>query len=48
MMHAAFCARPDRRFANIGTAFLLIGVLSTGFLPAGVAFLLLAWRHRQR
>lgn len=47
-MHAAFCSMPSRRFASLGAAFLLIGVQAPGFLPVGLVFLVLAWRHRQQ
>lgn len=47
MMQAAFCSMPSRRFASIGAAFLLIGTQATGFLPVGLVFLLLAWRHHR-
>lgn len=48
MDRAIFCLNPSRRFASLGTAFVLIGVQAPGFLPVGLVFLVLAWRHRQQ
>lgn len=46
MSAAMFCLHPARRFAAIGAAFVLIGLQTPGFLPAGLVFLLLSVRQR--
>ena len=47
-MQSLWCQRPDRRFVAMGVAFVLLGLQAPGFLPAGIAFLVLAGYHRMR